>query len=380
MSVNVNESETTQVSTAELSALIEETPTDPDAILAVTDLQTSFFTDNGQVRAVDGISFSIKKGETLGIVGESGSGKSITSLSILQLLEGTTGKIIGGSVKFKGEDLLQKNKRHMQKIRGNEISMVFQEPMTSLNPTLTCGDQIAEAFRNHRGYSKAQAWAAAVEMLDLVGIPSPERRAKQYPFELSGGMRQRVMIAIALSCEPDLLIADEPTTALDVTIQAQILDLMKNLQKKLGTAVLMITHDLGVVAELCDHVAVMYCGKIVEYTDVRSLFTAPKHPYTIGLLKSIPNHEETKETLEIIPGNVPSPFALPPGCAFAPRCPYAKAICNSALPELTDQNTDRLVRCYHYQTNEWAGESLPKSMAKQSDCAEPNASMKKGGI
>ena len=343
---------------------IEETVSIDNVVLDVTDLRTSFFTDNGEVKAVNGISFNIKKGETLGIVGESGSGKSITSLSILQLLEGTTGKIIGGQVNFKGEDLLKKNKRQMQKIRGNEISMVFQEPMTSLNPTLTCGDQIAEAFRNHRGYNKAQAWVAAVEMLDLVGIPSPERRAKQYPFELSGGMRQRVMIAIALSCEPDLLIADEPTTALDVTIQAQILDLMKNLQKKLGTAVMMITHDLGVVAELCDHVAVMYCGKIVEYTDVRSLFTSPKHPYTIGLLKSIPNHEETKETLEIIPGNVPSPFALPSGCAFAPRCPYAKDICSIALPELSSENTDRLVRCYHYETDAWAGEKLPESMTK----------------
>ena len=354
-----------QIINHQIPPFLSATTHDTDLVLDVSDLQTSFFTDNGEVKAVNGISFTIKKGETLGIVGESGSGKSITSLSILQLLQGTTGKIIGGSVNFKGEDLLKKTKRQMQKIRGNEISMVFQEPMTSLNPTITCGDQIAEAFRNHRGYNKAQAWKAAVEMLDLVGIPSPERRAKQFPFELSGGMRQRVMIAIALSCEPDLLIADEPTTALDVTIQAQILDLMKNLQQKLGTAVMMITHDLGVVAELCDHVAVMYCGKIVEYTDVRSLFTSPKHPYTIGLLKSIPNHEETKETLEIIPGNVPSPFSLPNGCAFAPRCPYAKDICNQALPELTDTNTDRLVRCYHYQTDHWAEDNLPASMRKE---------------
>ena len=333
-------------------------------VLEVKDLQTSFFTDNGEVKAVNGISFKVEKGKTIGIVGESGSGKSITSLSILRLLEGTSGKIIGGEINFKGENLLNKSKRQMQKIRGNEISMVFQEPMTSLNPTITCGEQIAEAFRNHRGYSSSKAWEASVEMLSLVGIPSPERRAKQYPFELSGGMRQRVMIAIALSCEPDLLIADEPTTALDVTIQAQILDLMKNLQKKLGTAVIMITHDLGVVAEMCDYVAVMYCGKIVEYTDVRSLFTSPKHPYTIGLLKSIPNHEETKESLEIIPGNVPSPFNLPPGCAFAPRCPYAKDVCNQELPKLTDENTDRLVRCYHYQTDYWKDEKLPETMTK----------------
>lgn len=343
---------------------MNENINDDDIILQVKDLETSFFTDKGQVRAVNGVSFTIEKGKTLGIVGESGSGKSITSLSILGLLQGTSGKVIGGEINFKGENLLTKNKRAMQKIRGNEISMVFQEPMTSLNPTLTCGEQIAEVFRNHRGYSKAKAWESAVEMLSLVGIPSPERRAKQYPFELSGGMRQRVMIAIALSCEPDLLIADEPTTALDVTIQAQILDLMKKLQKDLGTAVIMITHDLGVVAEMCDYVAVMYCGKIVEYTHVRNLFTNPKHPYTIGLLKSIPNHEETKENLEIIPGNVPSPFDMPSGCTFAPRCPYAKDICNTAVPDLTRKNTDRLVRCYYYQTDDWNKENMPKTMTK----------------
>ena len=333
-----------------------------DIILEVKDLRTSFYAQEGEVKAVNGISFSIEKGKTLGIVGESGSGKSITSLSILRLLEGTSGKIIGGEVLFKGENLLKKSKKEMMKIRGHHISMVFQEPMTSLNPTLTCGDQIAEAFINHRQYSKRKAWVQAIEMLRLVGIPSPERRAKQYPFELSGGMRQRVMIAIALSCDPELLIADEPTTALDVTIQAQILDLMKNLQKELGTSLIMITHDLGVVAETCDYVAVMYCGKIVEYTDVRSLFESPKHPYTIGLLKSIPNHEVTKENLEIIPGTVPSPFKLPEGCAFAPRCPYAKDVCTNTFPELKDDNTDRLVRCFVYQTPDWQGEDLPSSM------------------
>ncbi|MCL1936284.1 MAG: ABC transporter ATP-binding protein [Defluviitaleaceae bacterium] len=333
-----------------------------DIVLEVKDLRTSFFTAGGEVKAVNGVSFQIEKGKTLGIVGESGSGKSITSLSILRLLDGTSGKTVGGEIFFKGEDLLKKPKRQMMKIRGNDISMIFQEPMTSLNPTLTCGDQIAESFRIHKHYTKAKAWESAVEMLKLVGIPSPEKRAKQYPFELSGGMRQRVMIAIALSCSPELLIADEPTTALDVTIQAQILDLMKKLQKDLGTSLIMITHDLGVVAEMCDYVAVMYCGKIVEYTDVRSLFTSPKHPYTIGLLKSIPNHEETKETLDIIPGSVPSPFDLPKGCSFAPRCPYAKDICNNAIPNLSDENTDRLVRCYIYGTDEWDKTELPESM------------------
>ena len=335
-----------------------------DIVLEVKDLRTSFFTEAGEVKAVNGISFSIEKGKTLGIVGESGSGKSITSLSILRLLEGTSGKIIGGEVLFKGEDLLKKTKKQMMGIRGHHISMVFQEPMTSLNPTITCGEQIAEAFRNHRNYNKKKAWVEAIEMLRLVGIPSPEKRAKQYPFELSGGMRQRVMIAIALSCDPELLIADEPTTALDVTIQAQILDLMKKLQKDLGTSLIMITHDLGVVAEMCDYVAVMYCGKIVEYTDVRSLFSTPRHPYTIGLLKSIPDHEITKESLDIIPGTVPSPFNLPPGCSFTPRCPYAKeGVCDAHVPELKDENTDRLVRCFVYQDpKHWESGDLPETM------------------
>lgn len=330
-----------------------------EIILEVKNLRTSFFTDSGEVKAVDGVNFSIEKGKTLGIVGESGSGKSITSLSILRLLQGTSGKIMDGEVLFRGEDLLKKSKKDMMKIRGNNISMIFQEPMTSLNPTMTCGEQIAEAIRTHQKFDKKKAWIASVEMLRLVGIPSPERRAKQYPFELSGGMRQRVMIAIALSCNPDLLIADEPTTALDVTIQAQILDLIKKLQKDLGTSLIMITHDLGVIAEMCDDVAVMYAGKIVEYTNVRTLFTKPKHPYTLGLLKSVPNHEVTKETLEIIPGSVPSPYNLPAGCKFEPRCPYAKDICRVDPPDLSDENLDRLVRCYVYQTDEWKENEVP---------------------
>jgi len=316
-------------------------------ILEVKKLCTSFFTDDGEVKAVDDISFSLEEGQTLGIVGESGSGKSITSLSIMQLLEGTSGKILSGEVLFNGEDLLKLPKNAMQKIRGNRISMIFQEPMTSLNPTMTCGEQIAEAIRAHRGMGRKEAWESAIRMLQRVGVPEPEKRAKQYPFEFSGGMRQRVMIAIALSCHPDLLIADEPTTALDVTIQAQILDLIKRLQKEYGTSMIMITHDLGVIAEVCENVAVMYCGKIVEYTDAYTLFTEPKHPYTIGLLKSIPSHEvDSDKDLDIIEGTVPSPYNLPEGCSFAPRCPYAKGVCRNEMPELAQFDGGRLVRCF----------------------------------
>ncbi|WNS75722.1 ABC transporter ATP-binding protein [Bacillus sp. DTU_2020_1000418_1_SI_GHA_SEK_038] len=327
-----------------------------EKILEVKNLRTSFFTDEGEVKAVDGVDFSIEKGKTLGIVGESGSGKSITSLSILRLLKEPVGKVVGGEVIFKGENLLKKSKKQMMSIRGNNISMIFQEPMTSLNPTLTCGEQIAESIRIHQKLNRKDAWNKAIEMLSLVGIPSPEKRAKQYPFELSGGMRQRVMIAIALACNPELLIADEPTTALDVTIQAQILELIKKLQEELGTSLMMITHDLGVVAEMCDKVAVMYCGKVVEYADVKTLFTNPKHPYTIGLLNSVPKHDEDVDgDLSVINGSVPSPFNLPKGCRFAPRCPHAKEICHSELPELKDlQNGDK-VRCWIH-TEKWQEE------------------------
>ncbi|KMK77830.1 ABC transporter ATP-binding protein [Alkalihalobacillus pseudalcaliphilus] len=324
-----------------------------DYILDVKGLRTSFFTGDGEVKAVDGVDFAIERGKTLGIVGESGSGKSITSLSVLRLIQEPQGKVVDGEIHFKGENLLDKTKKEMRKIRGNHISMIFQEPMTSLNPTLTCGEQIAESIRIHQKLKKKPAWDKAVEMLKLVGIPSPEKRAKQYPFELSGGMRQRVMIAISLACNPELLIADEPTTALDVTIQAQILELIKNLQSELGTSLMMITHDLGVVAEMCDKVAVMYCGKIVEYADVKTIFTNPKHPYTIGLLDSIPKHDEDVEgDLAIIPGSVPSPFQLPEGCRFAPRCPHAREICALNLPELTKTEKDESVRCWMY-TDEW---------------------------
>lgn len=325
-----------------------------DVILRVVDLKTHFKSREQIVKAVDGVDFEVKRGETLGIVGESGCGKSITSLSIMRLLPEPYGKIVGGYIEFKGENLLSKNQEQMRKIRGNEISMIFQEPMTSLNPVFTVGEQIAEAIRIHQGLNRREAFNKAIEMLKLVGIPSPEKRAKQEPHELSGGMRQRVMIAMALACKPELLIADEPTTALDVTIQAQILDLLNSLQKELGTAIIMITHDLGVVAETCDKVAVMYAGKVVEYTDADSIFEKPKHPYTVGLLNSIPRMDQNQEELMPIKGSVPSPKDLLNGCLFAPRCPYAKEICHNQRPELDaiEGENDKFVRCWMY-SDEW---------------------------
>lgn len=324
-------------------------------ILEIKDLRTSFFTKEMEVKAVDGVSFAIPKGKILGVVGESGSGKSITSLSILRLID-EPGKIVGGEILFKGENLLDKTEAEMRKIRGKEISMIFQEPMTSLNPTFTIGQQIGEAYKIHEGLNKKEAKERSIEMLRLVGIPSPEKRVNQYPHELSGGMRQRVMIAMALACNPELLIADEPTTALDVTIQAQILDLMKGLQNKFGMGVMLITHDLGVVAETCDYVAVMYCGKVVEYADVKTLFTNPKHPYTVGLMKSIPKYDEDIEgDLPVIKGNVPSPAEMPTGCRFSPRCPFATDLCRNKLPELETDDHGNQIRCWIY-TDEWDGD------------------------
>lgn len=327
-----------------------------DFVLKVNDLQTSFFTEKMEVKAVDGVTFAIPKGKTVGLVGESGSGKSISSLSILRLIK-EPGKIVGGEILFNGKNLLDFTEEQMRKIRGNEISMIFQEPMTSLNPTLTIGQQIGEVYKVHQGMNKRQANKQAIEMLKLVGISSPEKRIKQYPYELSGGMRQRVMIAIALACNPDLLIADEPTTALDVTIQAQILSLMKDLQKQLGMSVLLITHDLGVVHETCDYVAVMYCGKIVEYADVKTIFSHPKHPYTIGLLNSLPPHETDLEgDLPVIKGSVPSPENMPSGCRFAPRCPFASDVCQT-LPPLTADEKGNQTRCWIY-SKEWDGSEV----------------------
>ncbi|KMJ56385.1 peptide ABC transporter ATP-binding protein [Bacillus sp. LL01] len=327
-----------------------------ESIIQVRDLRTSFFMEHSEVKAVDGVTFDVPKGKTLGIVGESGSGKSITSLSILRLIQ-NPGKVVGGEILFKGEDLLSKTEAKMRKIRGNEISMIFQEPMTSLNPVYTVGQQIGESFQIHEGLGKKKAIERSIEMLKLVGIPSPEKRVHQYPYELSGGMRQRVMIAMALACNPELLIADEPTTALDVTIQAQILELMKDLQDRLGMSIIMITHDLGVVAETCDYVAVMYCGKVVEYASIKELFKNPRHPYTVGLLKSLPRHDidVDGEELSVIKGSVPSPADMPKGCRFAPRCPFASDICRERLPDLEEDENGNQIRCWIY-SDEWDGD------------------------
>ena len=324
-------------------------------LLEVENLRTSFYTEDGEVRAVDGVSFTLPKGKTLGIVGESGSGKSITALSILQLLA-SNGEIKAGEIRFKGENLIGYSDKKMREIRGNAISMIFQEPMTSLNPVFTVGQQISESLIKHQKLSKKQAFAKSVDLLKLVGIPSPEARVKNYPYELSGGMRQRVMIAMALACDPEMLIADEPTTALDVTIQAQILDLIKELQHRLGMSVIFITHDLGVVAETCDYVAVMYAGQVVEYADVYTLFKEPQHPYTIGLLNSLPRHDVEQDKLEPIRGNVPNVNDMPKGCRFSPRCPAATDLCREKLPELVKDENGNDVRCWIY-SDEWDGET-----------------------
>ncbi|MCG3088017.1 ABC transporter ATP-binding protein [Sporosarcina cyprini] len=326
-----------------------------EALLEVRNLRTSFHTDEGEVKAVDGVNFTLPAGGTLGIVGESGSGKSITALSILKLLA-TNGEIKSGEVLFKGENILSYSDKKMRDLRGNAISMIFQEPMTSLNPVFTVGQQISESIMKHQNLSKKAALVRSVDLLKLVGIPSPDKRVKQYPYELSGGMRQRVMIAMALACNPEILIADEPTTALDVTIQAQILGLIRGLQKRLGMSVIMITHDLGVVAETCDFVAVMYAGQVVEYSDVLTLFQKPKHPYTIGLMNSLPRHDVEVKKLEPIRGNVPNPKDMPAGCRFAPRCPAATDLCKREMPELMKDPQGNDVRCWIY-SEKWEGES-----------------------
>jgi oligopeptide/dipeptide ABC transporter ATP-binding protein len=324
----------------------------PEPLLDVRDLKTYFDTDEGTVKAVDGVSFHINRGETLAVVGESGSGKSVTSLSIMRLIAQPPGRFAAGQIVFNGEDLLKKSEREMRRIRGNDISMIFQEPMTSLNPVYTVGDQIAEAIVLHQKKTKSQAMKLAAEMLDLVGIPEPGKRVKNYPHQMSGGMRQRVMIAMALSCGPKLLIADEPTTALDVTIQAQILDLMRKLQKEIGMSILFITHDLGVVAEIADRVVVMYAGRAVEEGDVYTIFGQPKMPYTLGLLNSIPRVDKAvvhQTRLEAIPGNVPNPLYLPVGCSFHPRCRFAIEDCKKAIPPLEDTGEGHMVRCIRWR-------------------------------
>ncbi|HRN19314.1 MAG: ABC transporter ATP-binding protein [Trueperaceae bacterium] len=323
-----------------------------DRLLEVVDLKTYFDTDEGTVKAVDGVSFHLDKGETLAVVGESGSGKSVMSLSIMRLIASPPGRIAGGKILFEGEDIVTKSERAMRRIRGNDISMIFQEPMTSLNPVYTVGDQIAEAIVLHQGKSYREAMKLAADMLELVGIPEPGKRVKNFPHQMSGGMRQRVMIAMALSCGPKLLIADEPTTALDVTIQAQILDLMRKLQDEIGMSILFITHDLGVVAEIADRAVVMYAGRAVEEAHVNDIFADPKMPYTLGLLNSIPrvdHHVLQQERLIAIPGNVPNPLNLPVGCAFHPRCRFVRDKCKVAVPPLDDTGGGHMVRCVRWQ-------------------------------
>lgn len=318
-------------------------------VLEVNDLQTHFYSDSGVVRAVDGVSFAIKKGETLGIVGESGSGKSVTSLSIMRLLRDTPGKIAGGEIMYNGRNLVEAKESEMRKIRGNEIAMIFQEPMTSLNPVFKIGRQIEEAILLHTKCTKQQARERAIEMLTAVGISRPDKVVDSFPHQLSGGMRQRVMIAMAMSCDPQLLIADEPTTALDVTIQAQILELMKKLTIDFETSILLITHDLGVVAEMCDRVVVMYAGRAVEESDVYTIFENPKHPYTQGLLASTLTLGEKVERLQSIPGNVPIPSKMPEGCKFAPRCPHAMERCWAEEPTYDAYSENHHVRCFLYE-------------------------------
>lgn len=315
-------------------------------LLSVRNLKTHYFTPDGIVKAVDGVDFDIDRGKILGIVGESGCGKSQSVLSVMGLIPKPPGKIVDGQILFEGRDLVKASEAEMRAIRGNDISMIFQEPMTSLNPVFTIGNQIMESIILHQKLHKTAARAKAIEMLELVGIPAPDKRIDEYPHQLSGGMRQRVMIAMALSCNPKLLIADEPTTALDVTIQAQILDLMKKLQNDIGMAIALITHDLGVIAEVVERVVVMYAGKIVEEAPVRELFAKPLHPYTEGLLGSIPAIDKKTDRLKVIPGIVPNPMNLPPGCRFYPRCEYVRDICREQEPEIKKVGPNHSVRCW----------------------------------
>jgi oligopeptide/dipeptide ABC transporter ATP-binding protein len=324
-------------------------------LLEVKDLKTYFYTDDGVVKAVDGVDFVVEPGEVLGLVGESGCGKSVTSFSIMRLV-GAPGKIIEGEIFFEGKDLLKMSETEMTSMRGNRISMVFQQPQTSLNPVFMVADQVAEVLQIHQNLEKKNSWDRAVELLRLVGIPDPERKAKSYPHEMSGGQAQRVMIAMALALNPQLLIADEPTTALDVTIQAQILDLMRDLRTTMGTSVILITHDLGVISEMANRVAVMYAGRIIEQADTLSLFDKPLHPYTQGLIASIPVLGKVLDRLDVIPGNVPNLVNLPPGCRFASRCrsrmQHNLAICTEKEPDLVEILPKHLVRCWLYQSSE----------------------------
>ena len=331
-----------------------------EPLLEVRNLKTYFFTEDGVVKAVDGVDLSISRGEVLGLVGESGCGKSVTSLSIMRLV-GVPGKVMQGEIIFDGRNLLELSEAEMVEIRGNRISMIFQQPQSSLNPVFRVGDQVAEVLQIHKKMGKKESWDKAVELLHLVGIPDPESKASAYPHEVSGGQAQRVMIAMALALNPQLLIADEPTTALDVTIQAQILDLLRGLRSRMDTAVILITHDLGVIAEMADRVAVMYAGRIVEQADNKILFSNPMHPYTKGLIASIPVLGTVKEVLDVIPGSVPNLVNLPPGCQFAPRCQaqaqYQLPICTQVEPELNQAESGHVVRCWLYQDH--AGHTAP---------------------
>jgi len=326
-----------------------------ETLLEVKNLKTYFYTEDGVVKAVDGVDFIVGRGEVLGLVGESGCGKSVTSLSIMRLI-GIPGKVVEGTIMFDGRNLLELSESEMVHMRGNRMSMIFQQPQSSLNPVFKIGDQVAEVLQIHQSMGKEESWNKAIELLQLVGMPDTESKAHAYPHEVSGGQAQRVMIAMALALNPQLLIADEPTTALDVTIQAQILDLMRDLRTRMDTAVILITHDLGVISEMADRVAVMYAGRIVEQTDVRTLFAHPVHPYTQGLMASIPVLGTVKETLDVIPGSVPNLVNLPPGCQFAPRCrarmEYQLTICTQVEPQLLPVEPEHLCRCWLYQDYE----------------------------
>ena len=330
----------------EKETMVNEIQDQKEAILEIKDLELWFKNDYGQVKILNKVSFDINRNETLGIVGESGCGKSMTSLCIMQLLN-CPPAVIKGSIKLHGRELLTLKDKQMQEVRGNQISMIFQEPMTSLNPVFTIGNQLAETFVRHQGMSMKKAMKKAVELLEMVHIPEPAQRVKEFPHQLSGGMRQRVMIAMALACRPELLIADEPTTALDVTIQAQILDLMRNLQKELGTAIAFITHDLGVVSEMCDRVIVLYCGEVMEEASNEAIFFDPKHPYTVGLMSTLPKFDQPGK-LPTIPGTVPPSGKYPEGCVFAPRCPHATEQCHACKPPRIDLGNDHFVRCFRY--------------------------------
>lgn len=324
-------------------------------LLQVENLKTFFYTEDGVVQAVNGVDFTVNRGQTVGVVGESGCGKSITSMSIMRLIPTPPGKIVDGKIWFNGQDLLKLSERKMRHIRGNDISMIFQEPMTSLNPVYPIGDQIMEVLILHQNYRQKEAREKAVEMLETVEIPRPEKVVDEYPHQLSGGMRQRAMIAMALACNPKLLIADEPTTALDVTIQAQIMELMNDLKNRFEAGIILITHDLGVIAEMVDEVVVMYAGRVVEHTDVYTAFENPHHPYTLGLQESIPYAESGKTRLKVIKGNVPNPINMPPGCAFHPRCDQAMAICRESVPPLKEIDHKHKVRCWLYVDEEEVG-------------------------